>query len=190
MLLQDATFELERRRNRPEKYDRQLMHKTVQAMQKVEEVGMRLTNVLWTPPCRTALELRVKCIASCMWRAARVREQPQKLLAHAEALDARAWQVRVKRQERFYEARMARAKGAQVRTSNTCVCVLLQGSTPLAAASVHLTRPASSVSSALPDCRVLAMLHRIFLLLHRWQQRSGSWRRTSAWCAPPRPCSR
>lgn len=58
-LAEDATFELERRRNRPEKYDRQLMHKTVQAMQKVEE-------------------------------------------------------VRVKRQERFYEARMARAKGAQV----------------------------------------------------------------------------
>lgn len=37
---QDATFELERRRNRPEKYDRQLMHKTVQAMQKVEEVTL------------------------------------------------------------------------------------------------------------------------------------------------------
>jgi large subunit ribosomal protein L24e len=58
-LAEDATFELERRRNRPEKYDRQLMHKTVQAMQKVDE-------------------------------------------------------VRVKRQERFHEARMARAKGAQV----------------------------------------------------------------------------
>jgi hypothetical protein len=37
--VQDATFELERRRNRPEKYDRQLMHKTVQAMQKVDEVS-------------------------------------------------------------------------------------------------------------------------------------------------------
>ncbi len=31
---------MERRRNRPEKYDRQLMHKTVQAMQKVEEVTL------------------------------------------------------------------------------------------------------------------------------------------------------
>ena len=37
-LPQDATFEMERRRNRPEKYDRQLVHKTVKAMQKVDEV--------------------------------------------------------------------------------------------------------------------------------------------------------
>ena len=37
---QDATFEMERRRNRPVKYDRTLMHKTVLAMQKVEEVSM------------------------------------------------------------------------------------------------------------------------------------------------------
>ena len=35
---QDATFEMERKRNRPEKYDRQLVHKTVKSMQKVEEV--------------------------------------------------------------------------------------------------------------------------------------------------------
>ncbi len=27
-MLQDATFEMERRRNRPEKYDRELVHKT------------------------------------------------------------------------------------------------------------------------------------------------------------------
>ena len=31
---------MERRRNRPVKYDRKLMHKTVLAMQKVEEVSM------------------------------------------------------------------------------------------------------------------------------------------------------
>ncbi|EFN59087.1 hypothetical protein CHLNCDRAFT_13957, partial [Chlorella variabilis] len=37
-LAEDATFEMERRRNRPEKYDRELVHKTVKAIQKVEEV--------------------------------------------------------------------------------------------------------------------------------------------------------
>ncbi len=36
---QDATFEMERRRNRPEKYDRELVHKTVKAMEKITEVG-------------------------------------------------------------------------------------------------------------------------------------------------------
>jgi len=37
-LAEDATFEMERRRNRPEKYDRELVHKTVKAIKKVEEV--------------------------------------------------------------------------------------------------------------------------------------------------------
>ncbi|KAI3433642.1 hypothetical protein D9Q98_003451 [Chlorella vulgaris] len=37
-LAEDATFEMERRRNRPEKYDRELVHKTVKAIQKVEAV--------------------------------------------------------------------------------------------------------------------------------------------------------
>jgi large subunit ribosomal protein L24e len=50
---------MERRRNRPEKYDRELVHKTVQAIKKVGE-------------------------------------------------------IRKARQERFYEARMERAKGARV----------------------------------------------------------------------------
>lgn len=36
--LQDATFEMERKRNRPEKYDRELLHKTVGAVQKISEV--------------------------------------------------------------------------------------------------------------------------------------------------------
>lgn len=37
-LAEDATFEMERRRNRPEKYDREIVHKTVQAMKKVNEI--------------------------------------------------------------------------------------------------------------------------------------------------------
>lgn len=31
---------MERRRNRPEKYDREVMHKTVKAMQKIDEVKL------------------------------------------------------------------------------------------------------------------------------------------------------
>lgn len=37
-LAEDATFEMERRRNRPEKYDRELVAKTVKAIQKIKEV--------------------------------------------------------------------------------------------------------------------------------------------------------
>uniref|UniRef100_A0A061SP81 Large subunit ribosomal protein L24e n=1 Tax=Tetraselmis sp. GSL018 TaxID=582737 RepID=A0A061SP81_9CHLO len=58
-LAEDATFEMERRRNRPVKYNRETVAKTVRAMKKISE-------------------------------------------------------VRARRQERFWEARMARAKGAKV----------------------------------------------------------------------------
>lgn len=57
-LAEDATFEMERRRNRPEKYDRELVGKTLTAIKKIEK-------------------------------------------------------IRTRRQERFHEARMNKAKGAQ-----------------------------------------------------------------------------
>lgn len=37
-LAEDATFEMERRRNRPEKYDRDLIKKTVRAVEKISEI--------------------------------------------------------------------------------------------------------------------------------------------------------
>ncbi|GBF91643.1 ribosome biogenesis protein-like [Raphidocelis subcapitata] len=37
-LAEDATFEMERRRNRPEKYDRELVKKTVQAVEKISGI--------------------------------------------------------------------------------------------------------------------------------------------------------
>eukprot|EP00197_Chlamydomonas_leiostraca_P004830 CAMPEP_0202869974 /NCGR_PEP_ID=MMETSP1391-20130828/14113_1 /ASSEMBLY_ACC=CAM_ASM_000867 /TAXON_ID=1034604 /ORGANISM="Chlamydomonas leiostraca, Strain SAG 11-49" /LENGTH=116 /DNA_ID=CAMNT_0049550391 /DNA_START=261 /DNA_END=611 /DNA_ORIENTATION=+ len=40
-LAEDATFELERRRNRPEKYDREVVTKTVKAMQRIEQIRVR-----------------------------------------------------------------------------------------------------------------------------------------------------
>lgn len=58
-LAEDATFEMERRRNRPEKYDRELIKKTVKAVEKISE-------------------------------------------------------IRKKRQDRYYEKRMARARAGQI----------------------------------------------------------------------------
>ena len=38
LVMQDTTFEMEKRRNRPEKYNRELVHKTVKAMERISEV--------------------------------------------------------------------------------------------------------------------------------------------------------
>mmetsp|Transcript_6292 Transcript_6292/g.10775 ORF Transcript_6292/g.10775 Transcript_6292/m.10775 type:complete len:163 (-) Transcript_6292:482-970(-) len=40
-LAEDATFELERKRNRPEKYDREVVSKTIKAMQRIDEIRIR-----------------------------------------------------------------------------------------------------------------------------------------------------
>ncbi|KAJ9509527.1 hypothetical protein QJQ45_001968 [Haematococcus lacustris] len=40
-LVEDATFEMERKRNRPEKYDREVVAKTVKAMQRIDEIRVR-----------------------------------------------------------------------------------------------------------------------------------------------------
>ena len=37
-LLQDSTFEFERKRNRPERYDRNVMENTLKAMKKIHKV--------------------------------------------------------------------------------------------------------------------------------------------------------
>eukprot|EP00879_Flechtneria_rotunda_P011210 GHRR01011708.1.p1 GENE.GHRR01011708.1~~GHRR01011708.1.p1 ORF type:complete len:166 (+),score=39.37 GHRR01011708.1:639-1136(+) len=37
----DATFEMERRRNRPEKYDRELVKKTVKAIERIDDIRQR-----------------------------------------------------------------------------------------------------------------------------------------------------
>ena len=40
-LAEDATFELERRRNRPEKYNREVVGKTIEAMEKIEDIRVK-----------------------------------------------------------------------------------------------------------------------------------------------------
>jgi hypothetical protein len=40
-LAEDATFELERRRNRPEKYDREVVGRTITAMQRIDDIRTR-----------------------------------------------------------------------------------------------------------------------------------------------------
>ena len=44
--MQDKTFEMERKRNRPEKYNRELLHKTVTAVEKVTAVSTQSAPAL------------------------------------------------------------------------------------------------------------------------------------------------
>ncbi|RDJ58323.1 hypothetical protein AB723_19590, partial [Acinetobacter baumannii] len=46
-LTKDTTFEFERKRNRPERYDRNLVQDTLKAIKKVEEVRVRREAALW-----------------------------------------------------------------------------------------------------------------------------------------------
>ena len=43
--VQDATFEMERKRNRPEKYNRELVHKTIRGVEKVSAVCAQTLNL-------------------------------------------------------------------------------------------------------------------------------------------------
>ncbi|CAM6103699.1 unnamed protein product [Calypogeia fissa] len=46
-LAQDTTFELERRRNRPERYDRTVVEQTIKAIKKIEEVRVKRESKFW-----------------------------------------------------------------------------------------------------------------------------------------------
>lgn len=46
-LTQDATFEFERRRNRPERYNREVVEQTLKAMKKIDEVRVQRESKFW-----------------------------------------------------------------------------------------------------------------------------------------------
>ena len=46
-LAEDSTFELERRRNRPEKYNREVVQKTVKAMKRIKDIRVKRQDRFW-----------------------------------------------------------------------------------------------------------------------------------------------
>lgn len=46
-LQQDSTFEFERRRNRPERYNREVVEQTLKAIKKIEEVRVQRESKFW-----------------------------------------------------------------------------------------------------------------------------------------------
>ena len=57
--VQDATFEMERKRNRPEKYNRELVHKTIKGVEKVSAVCTQIPHPY--PACCTAVTFTAHC---------------------------------------------------------------------------------------------------------------------------------
>lgn len=78
----DATFDFEKRRNRPVKYDRDLVGKTVQAMQKIRTIQSRREEVFYQTRMReakmkekAALQVEVKENVELLAPAAASREK-------------------------------------------------------------------------------------------------------------------
>ncbi|KAH9291835.1 hypothetical protein KI387_042974, partial [Taxus chinensis] len=59
-LTKDTTFEFERRRNRPERYDRNLVENTLKAIKKVEEVRVRREAALWGKRMKPNIAKQIK----------------------------------------------------------------------------------------------------------------------------------
>jgi len=54
----DSTFEFEKRRNIPVRYDRELLQTTIKAMKRVGEIRQRREQVFWKNRMATAREMR------------------------------------------------------------------------------------------------------------------------------------
>ena len=89
--VQDTTFEMERQRNKPVKYNRELVHKSVKAMQKVEEVCYVCYEIV-DPGIALHSKIRLQCLhrpsAACVRHTCKTTRQnahessfPEMLLA-------------------------------------------------------------------------------------------------------------
>ena len=59
-IAEDATFALERRRNRPLKYNREVMGQTIMAMQRITEIRQARQALHWEKRMRAAKKVQIK----------------------------------------------------------------------------------------------------------------------------------
>lgn len=83
-LAEDATFDLEQRRNAPVRYDRDLMQRTVQAMKRIEAIRQRRREVHYRNRMLRALKEQHQEA-----QAERQMQKHRKLLRDMDALDAK-----------------------------------------------------------------------------------------------------
>jgi len=85
-LAEDATFELERRRNRPEKYDRELVHKTIKAMEKIDEIRTKRQDRFYEKRMQRAKQLQKKADKVQLEKEIHLVKAPAALTAEKEKL--------------------------------------------------------------------------------------------------------
>ncbi len=109
---------MERQRNKPVKYNRELVHKSVKAMQKVEEVCKALTSYITTLIYVTRIHnyhyLKHFAYVLCHLLHAHLMECCTTRTCCSK-FSVVSMQVRVARHDRFHEARMKRAAKQQNR---------------------------------------------------------------------------
>lgn len=95
---------MERRRNRPEKYDRELVHKTVKAIKKARELAAP------APPNAELSPGRLGWVQLCGGCHEATAMQVPRLTSPTSM---QVTEIRKARQDRFYEARMSKAREQQ-----------------------------------------------------------------------------
>jgi large subunit ribosomal protein L24e len=80
-LAEDATFEMERRRNRPVKYDRELMKKTVQAIGRVTEIRAARQERHWEKRMAAAKGAELRATKASIGKEVHLIRAPEGLLA-------------------------------------------------------------------------------------------------------------
>lgn len=89
-LAEDATFEMERRRNRPVKYDRELMKKTVQAIGRVTEIRAKRQERHWERRMAAAKGQELKATKASIGKEVHLIRAPASLLAASAQEEAGA----------------------------------------------------------------------------------------------------
>lgn len=88
-LAEDATFELERRRNRPEKYDREAVHKTLQAIGKIDKIRTRRQERFYEKRMSKAKQAEKKADKVQLEKEIHLIKAPASLTAEKEKLRMR-----------------------------------------------------------------------------------------------------
>ena len=109
-LVVDSVFDFEQRRNRPVKYDRDLVAATIRAMAIVDEIRQRREAAHWERRQRTAsiIESRQK-LQDIAQNVNLVEKNPERIREEA----ARADEIIQEYKQRFYEERRAAKRAEQ-----------------------------------------------------------------------------
>jgi large subunit ribosomal protein L24e len=91
-LAEDATFELERKRNRPEKYDREVVAKTLKAIGKIEAIRSKRQERHYERRMQRAKQLEKKAEKVQLEKEIHLIKAPASLIADKEKLRVKVTQ--------------------------------------------------------------------------------------------------